>query len=302
MLNLSQFVAGLFPLTDKSDLLERIGNIIDEIEEVVIPSYANYNAVFKNSKINSAPAKTLESVIKDVLPSKDPFGVIVEKALQEAVQNLKMIRQFVQKDRADVFSKDAMRYKTASIMKLVELASFATIYAPKLINYVVTAETLESKGQIGLLNHELAPAEIDYITGNIGNFTLALKALSNDHRDTLRTLENGKELIITGDKETDSATESMANYKDIDPLNVGFISLQWNIFWHIGKAYINWRAKRYHAALEERQLLEVRLLTYKQYLETKGSDARLEARCREAQARVNALNKEIANMEKSWKK
>lgn len=299
---LGNFVAGLFPMTDKSDLLARVTAIIEELEEIVIPSYKNYNSVFSKTKFSSQLAKNVDNLTRDFIQSKDPFGVIVEKCLTEGVANLKIMRQYIQKDRADVFSKDAMRYKTASVMKFIEVAAFTSVYARKVLNYIVIVETLEAKGEMSLLKNELPPAEIDYINGNLGNFAMGLKALSNDHTENQRTLENSRELIVTGNAEEDDSTEAAADRKDVDPLKLGFISLGWNPFWHIGKAWISYQSSRYHAALDERELLEVRLLNYKNYLATKGSDARIEARCREAQARVTSLNKKIADMEKSWKK
>ena len=303
MLNtISSFVAGLLPMTDKADVLQRFADVIEEIEEITIPSFKAYNSVFKNTKYKSVTGKNIEELLRNNLRSRDPLGVIVEKSLEEGVKNLKVLRQYVQNDRAHSFAKDAMRYKTASIMRFLEAAAYASRYANKLTNYLVTVETLEANGEANNVTRELPPNDVEFIKGGLPNFAVVLKILTNDHTEVQKTLEETPDIIVTGDPEQDKLTEGASDYKAVDPLRVNFISLDWNPFWHIGRMWINYRARVYHAMIAERETMETRLLIYKNQQSSGARDARTEARAREAQARLDNLNKEIAKMEKSWKK
>lgn len=150
----------------------------------------------------------------------------------------------------------AMKYDAFNVVRLIELCDFAICYSAMLLHYTLKVHADEaslsngveitetSKSFLGRLNHYV----IDY-----ANVSTCLLEIDN----IKQRLDSIPPTLISSD---DISTFSGGGMKNVDPFNMGFISVAWNPFYYIGK----WMAEREHTRYKERQeranVIKMRLL------------------------------------------
>jgi hypothetical protein len=300
IMNFLNYIKSLFPSFTKNAIMDSAVITAASIRDHTLPAYVTAVDLWKGQKFKSKEAQSLMGEIQKNLDkrlSKAPF-----EGIKEALTNGVIVIDYLGAYSKQIFSEHeanmGLTYAKATVVRSVQASEFANTYARRLLNYVYSVEAAElMKNQTETGGSSMSPAEVLWVKGNVGDFCIAINALSLDVKDFEKHLKGLPDAVIS-DLSEKTFVSTIGEAK-IDPMQLRHLSVSVNPFYLFGMMVAEYQASKYKSAQEEMQLLQLRQLQLQKMFE-KNPDAKLEKEIEYIQDRVTTINFRIQKMEKDY--
>lgn len=297
-MNIMGYLKALFPMLEKSKILEDLKITISELEKYSIPSYSNAGDYFKTNKLKSEEVVDLSNLFYrnfDTRGSKQVnFISEINKRLPSLLENARYIHDQLDALLETSVINEGLTAKKASFIRASEVMSFISKYLIELLNAAYVYEALNLKAELQE-TLELSPASIKYLNANISRFSRVFSDLSVDHKTFTKLYSSIPEVILNS--KTEQSIKGIYNEKQIDPFSSGFIAgFSYNPIYHTRMIIAEWQTNRYNANREKKKVLELRLLHLKMLADDKN-DAALEKEITYLQSRIDNLERKMREVE-----
>lgn len=293
-MNIGKYVASLLPSFEKSRIEEDIRIQREELSENTIPPYASAAEWFEvdgfSSRENKDYDKLFTRSVEVDRKIRGNYITVVHGALERALESVQMIEEGLDKHFGRDVAAGGMTYTRANILRYLEVVSFGTRYARKLLLWTLHNEKSAAGRRIG---DPFTKAEEKWLQENRRAFFQAVRVMAHQAKDIRAILTNIPDMVVVPE-EIEIAKETVGLAK-IDPLKMNLIPTWANPVYHVRMAVAEWQVARYKAAQEEKRMLEYRLLALKELREGK-EDAKLEQQIEYTENRVKKLNHRMAKL------
>lgn len=288
-MKLIQFVTSMLPKIERSQLREDIAQLREELNTTTLPALASLAKQYKGWSFKAAESKEFAKAFDRGVKSKyrGNYVEVTHEIFHKASDNLDVIADLIDKSMSNAVLKEGMTYRKASIIQYLEVFGFAQRYARKLMLFTCACESAYL-GTGKSAKEQFVPGDLKWLKSNQDNFIQVMGILAGDAKQTRSTFEEiPDDIVLSPDKHDIVATT--VGLSKLDPFNFGFIPVRFNPFYYARMLIVEWQVKRYQAAVEERQAIELRLLQLKAAQEGK-KDAGLDNQIEIVEGRLQKLN------------
>lgn len=295
------YVKKLIPMMSKDKVIEDLTITINDLKNNILPTYEAATEHFKVNKLKSKENIELSNAFYKEFDlhrgiKQSSFISEITKRLPHLIANAELTLKNITEIMEANIVNEGLSTKKANLIKIAEMMSFITRFAPNLLNTVYVNETINlDKSAVDSIG--LAPQTIKYVTNKINIFAGVVSDYGIDNKTFKNLYDNIPDvLIITSNKD---ALSVMHNNSTLDPFSSGLVSgFTYNPIYHIRTIIANYQTSKYEANKEKKKILELRLL-YLKLKEENNNDAATEKEINYLQSRIDKLEKELTDFENS---
>lgn len=294
---IKDYVGSLLPGFKRSELSNDIEATRDELLNQTLPplNAALEERVFGES-FKSEWCRDTDRVITGRLRGqRGNYLEIAQRVLSQFPDKLDWLEKEIQKSFDTTISGVGLTFPKTTLIHLTEAYGFVVRYTRRLLlaTYGFEIPKVDKGSDV---DFPLSKAELTALDDQMLTYVWYLGILTNSKEKIASAINSAPDVVV--DLNTLDSVAEVHGEDTVDPLHAGFIKHTWNPIYHVRLAIAEWQAARYHAAVEERKALELRLLHLK--MARSGSkDAALEKQIHYQESRVQKMNIEILEMEKA---
>jgi hypothetical protein len=295
-MKLTSYITALFPRLRRDIVLDDIRNTRVELVTSTLPAFTTATGLLGKWKWKSEEMQGFGASFGQLVGKGSMFETI-EAGLKGSEATLMLVEMFVTKTYNEEISTEALTFRKASVLQFIEAVAFVSRFARKLANMALVVEAIQYAEDDETFTHALQPGEVKWISENFVSFCTMFRAVSAPVKSVEETFEAIPDIIIRN-ADFGALKETIGESK-LDPFRFGFVPVQMNPFYRLGKFQAEWQVERFNEAKDELKLVQLRKLRLEKLL-AKKPDAALEHEIEYMQNRVQGLNARIARMETSY--
>jgi len=299
MLSITKYLKTLLPHIEKDQILEDLRITETELQNIVLPAYADAAGFFSKDKFKSKENLSIDSQIRSILKSTSmgrlPTFINEFSARLVMIEaNIGILIKIVDQEIGRDVVTDGVSSKKVVLMRITEKMSYISRYSLDLLNLVYMNEASELGVDVGEI--KMSPAEIAKAKGAIGNLARLLQSYGIDAKQFEKELLNAPDLILS--KGDNQDLESMYSDTELDPMSSPLLQgFTGNPIYHIRMVVAEWQSKRYKVSQDKKKVLELRLLHLNLLKDKQGTNPRLEQEIAYNQSRVAKLDRYLVEVE-----
>lgn len=292
-----EYIKSLIPQVDKDQIIEDLRVTETELQETVIPAYADAAAFFSKDKFKSRENEKIDREVRSLLKARSRSATFITDfhvMLEAVLRNIEVVTKLVNQEMGRDVVTDGISSRKVTLMRASEHMSYVSRFALDLLNLVYLNEASE----LGTDTREigLSPAEMARAKGCISNLTRLLESYSIDPKDFEKKIDHAPDIVI-GKTDNDDV-EALYTDSDLDPISSPMVSgFVGNPIYHVRMVVAEWQAKRYKASQDKKKVLELRLLHLNLLKSQNGSNPNLEKQIAYNQQRVAKIDRYLAEVE-----
>lgn len=292
-MEIKKYLDSILPMFTRQRIFEDIDVVKQSLDENTLPVYKEYAKLMGKENFKSDFANGYQERFDKRFEGKATGNIIgtIAKQLEGISEKLPIISQTVENSFADDITRNAMTILRVNVLQYLESISYTVQYARRLLISIVAYEVNAYNENIDV---DIIDGELLWLEDNFATFVTCLNVLDTTDDKLKDTLKDIPDVAVNPDS-VDNVI-AMVGKDKADPMQFGFIPVMLNPAYHIGMRIAEWQADRYRKSVDEREMLQYRLLQYKLVEAGKG-DAALERKIKITQDRIEKLNYKIAKME-----
>lgn len=292
-MEIKKYLDSILPMFTRQRIFEDIDVVKQSLDENTLPVYKEYAKLMGKENFKSDFANGYQERFDKRFEGKATGNIIgtIAKQLEGISEKLPIISQTVENSFADDITRNAMTILRVNVLQYLESISYTVQYARRLLISIVAYEVNAYNENIDV---DIIDGELLWLEDNFATFVTCLNVLNTTDEKLKDTLKDIPDVAVNPDS-VDNVI-AMVGKDKADPMQFGFIPVMLNPAYHIGMRIAEWQADRYRKSVDEREMLQYRLLQYKLVEAGKG-DAALERKIKITQDRIEKLNYKIAKME-----
>lgn len=296
-MDFKQYIKSLLPTFSKSQLSEDLDCIAEELNEHALPCYKQTVDAIGSKPLASPEGRDNDELFKKRLSAKTHSNHLksINEILLTSKEHVESLQMFIDDKFALDINSAGLDMLRINILQMTEILSFATRYARRHLNYMVSCEVAHYSGQS--IEEQFSEGERDWLRGARSSFIAALNILATPSSDLQKKFEKIPDVLVTSD--TVDATLNVVGKTEADPLELRFVPLSLNPIYHIRMRISDWQATRYKEAQEERRSIELRLLLLRD-AEGGRDNAKIERQIEYQEERRAKLTYQLNKMEEKY--
>lgn len=290
------FINTLRPDWKREEMEDDLNLLITEITNITIPMCEKFDhAVGKT--LHSKEAHYFEKIYADTVGTKTKMIEHISEVMLNALECLNKLLELNRKIFTETtITSAAMSFKKASIIRYIESARFVSDYARMLLHYLSVTETNVVEETIkvaGVFNH----ADITYLETRFLSFAETCKSINVGEGDFSKKVDRIPNAPVNDNNET--VMRSTRGDNEVDPMNLCFLPIYLNPFYHLSMGIANYQANRYKDAVNELKVLELRLANLSKLRES-THDTQLEEEIKVAERQISDARYEVTRLNKKY--
>jgi hypothetical protein len=245
-MNIFQYARGLIGQVDKRDVLGEIDSLRDELTRFTIGNFKKAIDAGVNVGGNNYYAKQLSREFDRVRQAERLRGsdLIAQTyiALNQMTMTLEWLRKQVEREFGGKIVKEAVDFKQANFLRYIDSVDFYLRYARSML-LVVTNLQINPNDDI---TKHFTLYEIKFLSDTAKHFVYLTGMFSQPVSVTEKVFDAVPSVVISDADQ--QAIEAVLGSAKTDPLQSGFIPLEFNPFYLIGRRRAERRVKRLRAA------------------------------------------------------
>lgn len=292
-MEIKKYLDSILPMFTRQRIFEDIDVVKQSLDENTLPVYKEYAKLMGKENFKSDFANGYQERFDKRFDGKATGNIIgtIAKQLEGISEKLPIISQMVENSFADDITRNAMTILRVNVLQYLESISYTVQYARRLLISIVAYEVNAYNEHIDV---DIIDGELLWLEDNFATFVTCLNVLDTTDEKLKDTLKDIPDVAVNPDS-VDNVI-AMVGKDKADPMQFGFIPVMLNPAYHIGMRIAEWQADQYRKSVDEREMLQYRLLQYKLVEAGKG-DAALERKIKITQDRIDKLNYKIAKAE-----
>lgn len=295
------FFKSLVPNFERTRVLEELELARKTLLEDTLPPFQTVTEqkVFIGSNPFKSPAvKRINSVYARETGARSNFVTSLTLVLSNLAEGFPELEKYVEQSfSTKTVDKLALTYNKVALLRVISLINFVTLYSRRVLLYTYSKELIATGSDFAASGEPFTKSEVKWLEDHLTNFSRCVKIFAQPVRQILNTLEGVPDIVYDPEKEND--VKSMVGAQKMDPLRIGFIPGISSVIWFIGSQYVEFQARQFHRAVEERRALELRLAQL-QAARLGQVDAATERTIAMTEQRLRDLNYNIAQMERKF--
>jgi hypothetical protein len=296
-MKLQKFIALMLPTFEKGRLTEELQVVRNELKEITLPPLREASEFYRNSKLKAKNTQNYDKnflKIAKIEKANGNYVTVMYQVLSQMEERMDVLGKLIDRAFAKDVGSSSISFLRANILQYLEVVSFSSRYARRLLLWTLSEEQDETNSPYKLPK-AMSKAEDRWIWDNRDNFAYCLSILSIDTRRMESSFQAIPDMVVAPDDIP--AVEATVGATKTDPFHFGIIPVRLNPIYYIRMSIAEWQVNRYKAAVEEKRALEYRLLMLK---DGGQPDAKLEQEIVYTEGRLQKLNKKIADMEEGF--
>jgi hypothetical protein len=296
-MKIQKFLSLMLPTFERSRLTEELTVLRSEINEITLPPYLSVKEHYSRTKLHAKQCQNYDREFgRKVSPKLANQNYLwgVTTVLEGLDERLDTIEKMVHKAFAQDVGSTAISFTRANLIQYVEVVSFASRYARRLLLWTLSEEQSEGDSAYKIPK-AMSKAEERWVWDNREYFIQACRILYIAPRQLESSFAAIPDMTVAPDEV--AMIEQTLGATKTDPLGFGLIPVRLNPIYYVRMAVAEWQVTRYKAALEEKRALEYRLLAL---WEETAPDARLQQEIAYTEGRLQKLNKKVTDMESDY--
>lgn len=289
MSKLSAFISSLRDAFTKSEVKEEIGILRDSAKEVT-STYRTAADLLGRTPFKSETGKNYDAAFKKYVKGSRNQNIFVgiNAILAKMDAKLQVMDKLLQEEQKTDIIREAISALEINIIRYLEQAKFVITYSSRLATVLTICETNVVSGQEELAT--ITQAEAEYIAKHSGEFWEALNVLAPEAKVLETSMKSIPDIMLN--KDNADAMSSLVGRNKMDPLQMGFLPVNWNPFYHVNMAIAEMQANSFDKLVEERNMVQFKLQQYK-YASSGKANPALELKVQKTQERLDKLNHDL---------
>lgn len=294
-MNPLKFVQGLSPVLDRRQVVSEIKQVRDELTDNTMPELRQFQELFTTAGSNTKPVpldskwvKQFERGLSRHMRFRGTSWVDAWVDTLEKTQfHLGDLEDLVRKEFGSEIPRSGMSFEKVTLLQVIEMMGFFVTYSRKLMLRITGEEsTVQSKAT----KYTPSRGERELVDEQLDTFYLVFATLYQQ-KDLKTTLTKLSDALI--DEDTYEVARQSIPHNKQEALRVGMFSPSNNPFFIAGKWFAEWQVKRYQAAKEERQALQLRYQELRELAEDGNVNPKLQQHITHTENRIESLNYKI---------
>lgn len=258
-MEIKKYVESLKGVTSKSDVLSALDSVVQDLGTKTMPLMDTTAAAFSTIKLKSPEVLGYEERYRAMfkLGRNDNVFADVQRRLQQVSKNLTVLRSLIERTLPESVSANAIDYRSAVLMQLVDNASFMMRFIRRFIETSVIYETEQYGIYDDYARNNLNRGEVAWVQNRLTYFMITLEALSTDTAQFEKKYESIPNVRVDADSGSDVP---LFGRDRMDPFRLGFIPLAINPFFKVGRWIAEFQAWRYKEAQEDLSRIQKRIM------------------------------------------
>lgn len=296
-MKIDKFLSSMLPSFEKTRVKEDIGLLREELKEVVLPVYDSAVKAMKKRDFRAEPIIAFNNDFTSSVKTatKGNFIVVIHESMRNAYENLDMLEVMIDKFYSDDVMRDGMTYLRINLLQYLEAISFASRFSRAILLWTYAAE-ISAVGE-EYEGDEISEGEREWINKNSSTFFQCINIIGLKKKDIEKKLEEIPDVVAT-EENNQFIPRTIGKHK-LDPFHFDLIPVKLNPIYHVRMLITEWQVARHRAAMEEKRMLEFRLLQMKQ-IESGKDDAKLQERIEYTEGRLQKLRYKLQEMEEEY--
>lgn len=300
MNTIKAFLSSLLPSFERSRISQDVDLLRKEVKDSLLPALEAANAASAEMGAPAEATKKFQTAFFKALPQYQRQTVIggILQLFQGLPEKLDVIDGLVLEMFAKDVTKDTLSYRKASVIQYLESARFISRYTSRMLIRHLSLQTytnLKAKGaDVGPYVESMSPAELRWLTDNEYAYLQTLKLFAQHPKDLAALLRDIPDIAVVPDRI--EVVAHTVGVDKLDPLRLGFVPPERNPIYHARMVYTEWQVRVYESQVEEKRLIELRLLALKQSQAGK-QDAKVDELIKYSEGRLSRLNTAISKMQ-----
>lgn len=290
------FVKSLLPSFGKERLSEDARITLEELRNVVLPSFEAAQELIKTKKFTSKEAENLNDIFKRNVKVEKGNNLIgsITVNLPKVIEFQEKIQDLIDKRFDKDIVIDGITIYKANVIQAQTQLSFISQFSVKLLNYIYIVETESASGDGHYTKDSLSPTDIEYVKVNFIDFINAFNIAAKTGKDVGKVLEVAPDVVIGNNPE---AVAAVYDNNKIDPLSMRTVrNFNNSPIFSLRLVVAEYQVNRYKRMQDTKQLLELRLLNLNKQLD-KSPDPKLENEIAYTQSRVDKIASKMRRIE-----
>lgn len=290
-MNIFQYAQNLFGAVDKRDVLGEIDSLRDELSRFTIGNFKKAIDAGVNTDGNNYYVKQLSREFDRVRQAERLRGnnLVTQTyiALNQMTMTLEWLRKQVEREFGGKIVKEAVDFKQANFLRYIDSIDFYLRYARSMLLVVTNLQINPSDD----VNKHFTLYEIKFLTDTAKHFVYLTAMFSQPVSVTERVFDAIPSVVVSDADQ--QAIEAVLGNTKIDPMQSGFIPLDYNPFFLIKRSRAERRVKRLRAAEAASIATELTLSKLLEVQAGGNTDPAVQKQIEYYQNQLNKLNDEI---------
>lgn len=298
-LGIVKYMKSLVPHIERDQILEDLRLTETELENIVLPAYADAATFFSQDKFKSKENGDINEQVTMGLKStrmgrQTTFLGEFNVRLNQIFKNIAVLNKHIGSEIGRDVVTDGVSSRKVALIRIAEKFSYISRYSLDLLNLVYINESSAVGTDVRELS--MSPAEMGKARASIPNLIRLLAAYGIDPKDFEKNLGKMPDVVLGRDKNQE--VEGVYGDNELDPmtpqLTTGFAG---NPIYHVRMLVAEWQTKRYKANQEKKKVLELRLLHLQLQRDSGENNPKLVKEISYTQDRVAKIDRYLKEVE-----
>lgn len=268
-MNINNYVSTLKSVIDKEDVLSALAAVRQDLNSKTQPIVDTSAAAFKTIKLKSKEAQDYDQQYRNGMKLGHNANVMVDiqSRLRNVDRNLDFLREMIEKHMPETVAQANIDRRSATMLQLVDTAAFAMRFVRRFVETMVVYETQAVGMYEDYEKNNLSKGEAEWVRSRFGSFLIAFQSLSTDPGEFRKKFESIPHVNV------DLAGDDIAVFGKLrlDPYQMGFIPVNYNPLFIVGKWIAEFQAWRYKEAQEDLIRIQRRILLLEESVSGKSN-------------------------------
>lgn len=286
------YIKQLAPIFERRELLNTLIELQDEHDDTITPLITDLREVLTGFKYRGELYRRYESELSKHVNFNQSAVDLLLVSLERLSLNYSVLQQEIKRLFSVHLSVANITYDRANVMRYVETVAFYIRFSRKFLLALLAEETafLGASTPAGW-----SRAEREYLVDNLPNFAGLFNAINMDEAALKASFAKVPNAEVN--EETYELAVQNLGQARLDPLKLEGFSPQQNPIFSLGKALMEWKAKRFKAAENELYALQLRLQELRELQANGNISPVIQKRIKMYEERIETLDHHIEEIE-----
>jgi hypothetical protein len=290
-----QYVKSLAPVYERKELIAALNQLQEELRDNTLPVAKDIQEAFANHQFRSKYIEQVRRALARHVVFQGSGIDLMVGSLENLDKSLPALEREVKRAFSFQFATTGITYDRVQILQFIESAFFYLRFFRKMMLRLVAEEAIAVGTATPM---SWAKAEREWLDEGLATFAGLYQAMNQSESQLKQSLARTSTAEVSEDT-YDVAVSSIGMTK-LDPLKLSnFSATQFNPFFSLGKAIAEWKVKRYQAAKEEHQGLQLRLQELRELRSEGRASAKLQKLIQHTEQRIEQLDYKLTKIEEA---